>query len=674
VEGESPDEPSGIRVAQLVTARRRLALQRSIVFVCAFLILAAGCQSKTSAGRIIVLGLDGLDPETVDLLMSEGKMPNFARLRQEGAYGRLISSKPLLSPIIWTTIATGKTPDQHQIGHFVAVNEKTGEQLPVTSQMRRVKALWNILSEAGRHVDVVGWWATWPAETINGTIVSDHTCYHFLFPDGATGAADTAGLVSPATQQESLRPLIRRPGDLTAADVAPFAHVSAEDLKRPFDFNDDLSHFKWALATADTYRGIGLQLWKQDRPDVLMVYVEATDSTAHLFGHLFRARGLVGELAAQQARFGGTVEAMYQYADRIVGQYLAAMDAQTTLVVLSDHGFELGVLPDDPSKLRDMRRVSERFHRLEGILYLYGNHVKPHSRLDQPKLLDVAPTVLALTNVAPARDMSGRVLIEGLTIPEPSRSVASFEHGQQAAAGAQGDAAVDPAILEHLRSLGYLDTHSPKGDRNLAAVHFQAGRYQEAAAAYAELVQANPQDGALRASYAGALGALGRYDEAMVQLDEAIKLEPLNPEPYHNRGVIYEKRGQRDAAIREYQTALRYNPQYDASREALTRLTGSAAGGEHLSDAEKLAATLAERAASAARRGDYAEAMKQLDEAERVAPRFARVYQYRANVAFLMGDTATAKAALQKGLEIEPDNALFKANLQRLQAAPRPTP
>ena len=86
-----------------------LASSRLICFVCAFLILAAGCQSKTSAGRIIVLGLDGLDPETVDLLMSEGKMPNFARLRQEGAYGRLISSKPLLSPIIWTTIATGKT-------------------------------------------------------------------------------------------------------------------------------------------------------------------------------------------------------------------------------------------------------------------------------------------------------------------------------------------------------------------------------------------------------------------------------------------------------------------------------------------------------------------------------------------------------------------------------------
>ena len=48
--------------------------------------------------RVIVLGLDGVDPQVVDLLMSEGKLPNFAQLRQEGAYGRLESSKPLLSP------------------------------------------------------------------------------------------------------------------------------------------------------------------------------------------------------------------------------------------------------------------------------------------------------------------------------------------------------------------------------------------------------------------------------------------------------------------------------------------------------------------------------------------------------------------------------------------------
>jgi predicted AlkP superfamily phosphohydrolase/phosphomutase len=362
-----------------------------------------------------------MDPQTVDTLMAEGKLPNFAKLRTEGAYGRLISSKPILSPIIWTTIATGKTPDQHKIGHFVAVNEKTGEQLPVTSQMRKVKALWNILSDAGRTVDVVGWWATWPAERVKGALVSDHTCYHFLFEGGAVGSSDATGIVYPPILEPTLRPMIRRPGDLTMADVSPFVRVSAEEFNRPFHFDDDLSHFKWALATAESYRAIGKYLWETEKPDVLMVYVEGTDSVSHLFGHLFRAQGLSGELAAQQQRFGRAVEEMYVYADRIVGEYMAMMDDRTTLMVLSDHGFELGVLQDDPSKTRDMRRVSERFHRLEGILYLYGNHVKPRRRLDQPTLLDVAPTLLALVGLSPARDMPGRVLEEGLDITPPPR-------------------------------------------------------------------------------------------------------------------------------------------------------------------------------------------------------------------------------------------------------------
>jgi tetratricopeptide (TPR) repeat protein len=630
-------------------------------------LLLAACQREPERGRVIILGLDGMDPHTVDTMLAEGKLPNFAKLRTEGAYGRLISSKPLLSPIIWTTIATGKPPDQHQIGHFVAVNEKTGEQLPVTSQMRKVKALWNILSEAERSVAVVGWWATWPAETVAGAIVSDHTCYHFLFEEGATGSSDTTGLVSPPDLEAAVRPMIKRPADLTAKDIAPFVTVSEQEVSRPFHFDDDLSHFKWALATAETYRAIGTYLWQQQQPDVLMLYVEATDSVAHLFGHLFRAQGLAGELAAQQQRFGRAVEEMYLYADRLVGDVMRLMDDRTTLVVLSDHGFELGALPDDPSKTRDMRRVSEKYHRLEGILYLYGRGVRARRRLDQPTLVDVAPTVLALTGVAPARDMPGRILSEGLDIPDVPRTVASYETGVAVAGNAASDRAVDAAVLERLRALGYLDTQSPKGDRNLAAVLFQEGKYAEAAAAYENLVRDNPDDAALRASWAGALGALGRFDESLVQLNLAIQKEPLNPEAYHNRGVIYEKQGNRDAAVAEYRQALRYNPQYAPSQQALVRLTGSGNVNAPRDDTERRAGALAEQASQAARRGDYQTAMKLLDEGERLAPSYALIYQYRANVAFLMGDKAAAKAALKRALEIEPDNALFRTNLERLE-------
>src|SRR5439155_471867 len=82
-----------------------------------------------------------------------------------------------------------------------------------------------------------------------------------------------------------------------------------------------------------------------------------------------------------------------------------------------------------------------------------------------------------------------------------------------------------------------------------AAVQFQAGHYEEAARMYEELVREDPKDGALQASLAGALGALGRYDEAGEHLRMAIELEPLNPEAYQNRAVIYERQGKRSEAI-----------------------------------------------------------------------------------------------------------------------------
>ena len=100
---------------------------------------------------------------------------------------------------------------------------------------------------------------------------------------------------------------------------------------------------------------------------------------------------------------------------------------------------------------------------------------------------------------------------------------------------------------------------------------------------------------------------------------------------------------------------------------ALHSCLGATAGGEPKSDAEKLAAAMADRASRTARRGDYTEAMTILAEAARVAPRFALVQQYRANVAYLMGDKSTAVAALKRALELEPDNALYQENLRRLE-------
>jgi len=124
-------------------------MRRPLLVIAFTLVLAGGCSRRDDRGRVIVLGLDGMEPSVVDQLIDEGALPNFKRLCDGGTSGLLRSSKPLLSPIIWTTIATGKPPDAHGIGHFVATNPRTGAQLPVTSAMRRVNALVGDVARGG---------------------------------------------------------------------------------------------------------------------------------------------------------------------------------------------------------------------------------------------------------------------------------------------------------------------------------------------------------------------------------------------------------------------------------------------------------------------------------------------------------------------------------------------
>ncbi len=641
--------------------------------------LAVLLGSLTACGpsrpRILLLGFDGLDPDTVDMLLAEGKLPHFAQLRLGGAYGRLKSFKPMLSPILWTTIATGKRPDQHGIGHFVVHEAGTDRTAPVTSDLRRVRALWNLFSDAGRRVGTLGWWATWPPEKVDGFIASDHLAWHFLFAQGFEEQSGPSATYPPELERR-LQPLIVRPQQIGAADLAPFVDVTAAEIARPFSLSDDLQHFRWVLATMRSHEAIGLELWRTERPDLMLAYFEGTDSTAHLFGHLFRAEGLAGELEEQRQRYGHAVEAVYEYADRILGEFLATLDSRTTLIVISDHGFELGRLPEDPSRLRDMRRVSEEFHQEEGVLFFYGAGVRPGVRVDGATLLDIAPTVLALGGLAAAADMPGNVLRTPFRdLPQlervPTYEIASPKDQSPQTPSPARDAKVDEALVEHLQSLGYLaGASSPESDRNLAAIAFEAKEYERSVRMYRALVERDPADSALRTSLAGALGAQGLYEEALVELAQALELEPLNPEGHYNQGLAFERLGRQEAAIASFRQALRYKPDYEPARQAMLRLTGNTGDRVAADAAEVQAMALADRASAAARRGAYPEALALLEEARAIAPGLAVVCQYESNVAYLAGDRPRAIRSLERCLALEPDNALFRQNLTRLKSAP----
>lgn len=661
---DSLDPARPISYAALVLRRAALAIG-----IAALLVVPSGCGSR--AGKVIVLGLDGIDPRAVDMLVAEGRLPAFARLRAEGAFGLLHADPPLVSPVLWTTMATGRRPADHGITSFKESAAGPDAKQPVTSTMRRVPALWNIASEAGRRVAVVGWWATWPPETVNGAVVSDRSCYHLLFEEGQQGQAAIRDAVNPPELAGRVAPMIRRPSDIGEAESARFISVPADELARPFDFADDLSHFRWALASATSYAAIGEDLWRTEHPDLLMVYIEATDSTSHLFGHLFRAEGLAGELAEQQARYGHAVEEMYVWADELLGRLMAAAGDDTTLVVLSDHGFKLGELHGDPSVTRDMRRVSTKAHETYGIVGLWGRGVRPGAAIQAATQLDITPTVLTLLGLPAAQDMPGRVLATALAGVKAAPRRASYERAEATSRSADRSAsgAADEQVIAHLEALGYLGDDEEASLQRQADVDvlLAAGRFEEAAAAYRGLIERTPDDPALHLNLGYALEHLDRLDESLASLNRALELDPDLALAHYNRGVVLERLGDRDGAIAAFRAAAQSDDTLTSARTALQRLTGSPLVYAPTTEQQARAAALAAEASGEARRGDYPRALDLLAEAERLWPDCPLVFQYRANVTYLMGDLEAAISALERAAALEPGNVAVRTNLERLR-------
>jgi predicted AlkP superfamily phosphohydrolase/phosphomutase len=124
-----------------------------------------------TAAPILFIGLDGLEWDVVLPLLERGDMPVLMGLMKRGSYGLLKTWRPTSSPIIWTTIATGRTGRAHGVRGFVKEQATETREL-YTNSDRTTKALWNILTDYHKRVATGGWWMTYPVERINGVMIA----------------------------------------------------------------------------------------------------------------------------------------------------------------------------------------------------------------------------------------------------------------------------------------------------------------------------------------------------------------------------------------------------------------------------------------------------------------------------------------------------------------------
>ncbi len=142
-------------------------------------------RRKTDVRRVIVLGLDGMDPRRVERLMREGRLPHMASLAQTGCYSRIESSCPPISPAAWSSFMTGTNPGKHNIFDFLNRNLQTylpelsssairrdSKGRAVMKLLRRSVPFWNILGEHGVFSTVLRVPITFPPEKFNGALLS----------------------------------------------------------------------------------------------------------------------------------------------------------------------------------------------------------------------------------------------------------------------------------------------------------------------------------------------------------------------------------------------------------------------------------------------------------------------------------------------------------------------
>lgn len=448
---------------------------RRLIFTCVLLALVASgaCSPDRQDGgtRLLIFAVDAATWNVLTPMIEGGDLPAISSLVQEGTFGVLKSGTPIQSPQMWTSIATGVVPEKHGITRFVAEIPGTGREVPVTSNLRKVKAFWNIMSERGVSVGIVGWWPSWPAEDVNGFMVAQRAWpvnwSRNGIPFGAARDAngklqteDFPGRAHPEELYGEFEPYILTEEDVTADELDSFFSDSRmADRRKEF-------HARWVYAKDRSFADGGLALLEKYNPDVYAVYLQGTDVVAHYYWGYQEEEGF--RVSPDEARlYGNVVRAYYRYVDDVIARHLQAVSDDCAVLLVSDHGFETK---------RDLKTLWERGeairtveggkdvpwdHAVDGVYILSGPGVRQGTRGVDASVVDVAPTILAYLGLPVGEDMDGRP-IPDLFEPEfleahPIQYVDTHE-----TSGARGDevpleSPMDEGIKEKLRSLGYIE-------------------------------------------------------------------------------------------------------------------------------------------------------------------------------------------------------------------------
>lgn len=257
--------------------------------------------------RVLVIGIDGATFKVMDRLISEGRLSHLRKLMDHGCRAKLISTQPFLSPVAWTSIITGVNPGKHGIFDFVNFQAEDKRLEPINGSARRTPPLWSYLSDMGYIVGAINVPYSYPPEVVNGIIISGMDtppmARDFIHPPELKSQLDHH------IRHHFFHVPLRRDGDrLNVKRNLSIIKKVVESRTKAITFVMDRIHWDFLMA----------------------VYI-VSDRVQHEFWDQMD-RGRPGEKVL--------IDETYSLIDDSIGKLLKNVDDQTTVIVISDHGFE----------------------------------------------------------------------------------------------------------------------------------------------------------------------------------------------------------------------------------------------------------------------------------------------------------------------------------------------
>lgn len=403
-----------------------------IFLICSALMMS--CRKTQNDYEILFVGIDALDWELMNPLLEQGKLPNFYRLKRMGTSAKINTNETGGSAVYWTSIATGQHADKHGIRGFVYVDPGTGEITPYTSNMRKTKAFWNILSDRGDSVGIIGWYISWPAEPVNGFIISSYMGMKEEDQSTWKGTiyAGSPGMVYPDELQAEVDEYIASAENIYIQRLRKIIKPKALLLDKEI-----IRSTKGSFLTDEIFHEAAINLLQKRRPRMFAVYFSCLDVVGHRFTH--------PDPEVQKSldrKYGKVQSNYYLYMDVVLGLYMKKMRRNTILIVASDHG------------LRDSE------HTDDGVFMAAGPIIKKNIWSEEHiNLTDICPTILYLLGYPVSTEMDGRVYTgavnDDFLVNNKIRFIPSYGQ-RETVESIPKKSQFDDDIVQRLKSLGYI--------------------------------------------------------------------------------------------------------------------------------------------------------------------------------------------------------------------------